>query len=78
MSKCAYTAPSQDGSKITKSATCSVTHKTYSVTVDAAAYRRWKAGELIQRAIPELNGDQREFLITGYTPEEWNKVFGTK
>lgn len=32
---------------------------------------------LIQNVFPDLNTDQREFLITGSTPEEWNAVFGS-
>ena len=35
----------------------------------------WKSGVLIQRAMPNLSPDQREFLITGYTAEEWNAAF---
>jgi hypothetical protein len=31
---------------------------------------------LIQNVFPDLNTDQREFLMTGSTPEEWNAVFG--
>lgn len=31
---------------------------------------------LIQDYFPELNEDQREFILTGITPEEWNDAFG--
>ena len=31
---------------------------------------------LIQNWFPDLSADQREFLITGSTPEEWEAVFG--
>lgn len=34
------------------------------------------AGALIQDAFPELNADQREFLMSGATPEEWEDMFG--
>lgn len=30
---------------------------------------------LIQRLLPELNVDQREFLKTGYTIEDWTTMF---
>tara|TARA_R100001244_G_scaffold116674_1_gene86776 strand:- start:220 stop:492 length:273 start_codon:yes stop_codon:yes gene_type:complete len=33
-------------------------------------------GELIQDAFPGLNSDQREFLQTGLTIEEWDEIFG--
>jgi len=31
---------------------------------------------LIQNIFPELDAAQREFLMTGSTPEEWDAVFG--
>jgi len=34
-----------------------------------------KDGVLIQHAFPTLNADQREFLMTGATPGEWDSVF---
>ena len=36
----------------------------------------WQRGELIQRAMPDLTADQREFIMTGITPEEWAEAFG--
>jgi hypothetical protein len=35
----------------------------------------WQTGTPIQRAIPHLSADDREFLMTGITPEEWAKTF---
>lgn len=37
---------------------------------------RWQEGELIQNVMAHLTADQREFLMTGATPEEWDSVFG--
>jgi hypothetical protein len=31
--------------------------------------------ELIQNIVPHLSSEQREFLITGMTPQEWNDLF---
>ena len=31
---------------------------------------------LVQDAFPNLDKEQREFLISGITPDEWNKTFG--
>lgn len=31
----------------------------------------WQGGMLIQYAMPNLSPDDREFLMTGITPEEW-------
>ena len=36
----------------------------------------WRAGQLIQNAMPNLSADQREFVKTGITPHEWAKSFG--
>ena len=30
---------------------------------------------LIQNALPTLSDDQREFLMTGFTPAEWDEIF---
>jgi hypothetical protein len=31
--------------------------------------------ELIQNIVPNLSKEEREFLITGITPKEWNELF---
>ena len=36
----------------------------------------WLDGALIQDVMPELNDEEREFLITGATKEEWESIFG--
>ncbi len=46
------------------------------IPVTLAQLTMWKGGELIQRAMPNLSADEREFLMTGITPEEWEKTFG--
>lgn len=35
---------------------------------------RWQNGELIQNVFPHLTPSEREFLISGVTPEEWDVV----
>lgn len=32
-------------------------------------------GALIQDAFPMLNADQREFILTGITPDKWEDLF---
>jgi hypothetical protein len=34
-----------------------------------------RGGVLIQDAFPGLTPDQREFFKTGYTPEDWARLF---
>jgi len=36
----------------------------------------WREGALIQLAFPLLNNNEREFISTGVTPEEWKKHIG--
>jgi len=33
-------------------------------------------GTHIQHAMPNLSPDQREFILTGITDQEWNEVMG--
>jgi len=37
---------------------------------------KYDNGELIQRAFPHLSTDEREFIKTGITPQEWKDTFG--
>ena len=37
-------------------------------------YRRWAEGESIQRVWPHLSADDREFIISGVTSEEWDQL----
>ena len=36
------------------------------------------SGALIQDAFPLLTSEEREFLLSGITPDEWNKLFDTE
>ena len=33
------------------------------------------SGRLVQTIFPNLNVDEREFIMTGYTPEDWDNIF---
>jgi len=47
------------------------------ILLDVADYKRWRLGQgLIQDCLPYLSADEREFLMTGITPEEWSTAFG--
>jgi hypothetical protein len=44
------------------------------ITVDRLT--AWSTSHtLIQEAFPDLTADQREFLLTGATREEWDRAF---
>jgi len=42
--------------------------------VTRAQWDAWQAGEYIQTAMPQLSDDEREFLLSGATPSEWNQL----
>ena len=44
------------------------------INVTPEQLQRWRNGELIQVACPQLTPDEREFIMTGITPEEWEKL----
>lgn len=46
------------------------------IDVTPEQLKKWKDGMLIQDAMPHLSAEDREYLISGATPEEWNKFFG--
>jgi len=47
---------------------------TMDVDVTAVQISRWQGGMLIQDAMPNLSVDEREFLMTGLTPADWEKM----
>jgi len=49
---------------------------TRNIQVSQFELREWKNGALIQDAMPNISADDREFLMTGITPEEWEDLFG--
>ena len=54
------------------------TGKTNSMDLDITQeqWTKWREGMLIQDAMPNLTADEREFMISGVTPEEWSQLFG--
>jgi hypothetical protein len=68
--------PEPDG-RLRLSGPCAVTGKKYSVVVPlegAIAY--FARGAHIAEAFPELQREEREFLISGTSPEGWTRLFG--
>jgi len=39
-------------------------------------FLNWLGGMWVQRAFPNATKEDREFIISGITPEEWEKEFG--
>lgn len=62
--------------QITKASRISGTVSTMDLDITSEQLDRIEAGiELIQNIVPHLSSDEREFLITGITPQEWDKLF---
>jgi hypothetical protein len=40
-------------------------------------YNRRENGEYVQTIFPNLTPGEREFLLTGVSPIEWEKIFGS-
>jgi len=47
--------------------------RTRDLDLTQEALDAWYSGELIQNAFPHLSSDDREFLISGVTTEEWKQ-----
>ena len=61
--------------KITKTSILSNKTNTLDIQVSQDQITSWQNGELIQNAMPGLSADDREFLMTGITPDEWEDNF---
>ena len=61
---------------ITKTSPFSGETNTMDIDVTQSQIDAWYGGELIQNAMPNLSADEREFIMTGITPEEWADNFG--
>jgi len=61
---------------VTKTSPLSGNTNTMDIDVSEEQIAAWRGGVLIQRVMPNLTPDEREFLMTGYTPEDWEKIFG--
>jgi hypothetical protein len=47
------------------------------IDITPEQYALWESGVFIQNAAPHLSAEDREFIITGVTHEEWVKVLGS-
>ena len=50
-----------------------INHRDIDITFDQ--YESWANGELIQEAMPDLCADDREFIVSGCTPEDFKVLF---
>lgn len=55
---------------------CQITGAMIEIIVDSESYLQWKRGMLIQVAFPKMNAEDREFIISGWTAQEWEHLCG--
>ena len=63
---------------ITKKSIFSGEWNTMDIPVTQSQIDDWANGALIKDAMPNVSVDDREFLMTGVTPEEWTDTFGSE
>lgn len=61
--------------KITKRSPRTGRMNTRVINVTEEQIKDWQNGTLIQNAMPNISDDDREFLMTGLTPEDWDAMF---
>lgn len=61
--------------KITRTSMQSGIERTIDIDVTQEQIDAWEKGALIQNVMPHLSLDDREFLKTGITSEEWDEMF---
>ena len=61
--------------KITKTSPFSGNTNVMEIDVTQEQIALWESGTLIQNAMPHLTPDEREFIMTGITPEVWAQQF---
>jgi hypothetical protein len=60
---------------ITRTSTLSGHTSSMDIDVTLEQVASWEQGELVQNAMPNLSADEREFIMTGITPTEWDEMF---
>lgn len=60
--------------KITKRSMITGKVRTREIDITPEQITNWKDGMLIQHAFPNLSNNDREFIMTGITEEEWNET----
>lgn len=61
--------------KITRRSIISNKEREMDLPVTEEQYAAWRRGVLVQDAFPQLDSEQREFILSGITPDEWDAAF---
>mgnify|MGYP003675686955 FL=1 len=62
--------------KVTRLSPISGKKNTMQLDITGQELIDWEKGRLIQDIFPHLTPEEREFIKTGITPDEWDKLFG--
>lgn len=60
--------------KVTRVSDWSGIERTLDLDITEEQMKLYAQGELVQRAFPQLSDDEREFILTGMTHEEWEQM----
>ena len=66
----------EDKMLITRTSILSGITRSQELPISQDAMDAWIRGVLIQHAMPYLTDDEREFVLSGITPEEWDEYLG--
>ena len=70
-SHCTYT---EDATHYTFTGMCIQTKRMHSVRIPKAELYAYRQGAYIQDAMPSVSAEDREFLMSGLSPEGWKLV----
>ena len=63
--------------KITRTSRISAETNVMDIDITQEQLALWESGRvLIQDAMPNIGSDEREFIMTGITPQEWDNAMG--
>lgn len=60
--------------KITKTSSITGKTRTLDINVTEEQLLAWRNGAYIQDAMPNVSSKDREFILTGITPKEWEAM----
>ena len=61
---------------VTKQSAISGKMNSMELPITEAQLMAHRNGELVQNVFPNLSVEEREFLVSGISPKEWNDLFG--
>ena len=65
--------------KITRTSAFSGVVRSKDIPVNPADYQEWESGiGRIDDAMPYLTDEDREFILSGITPQEWKNAFSAE